>query len=177
MSMLRRHTPTPAMAVGLTALFVALSGTAYAVEAQSDGLVTAPIVKNVFFERSRDSVAQDLTKVAGIKLTGKCEPYSTTGTRFQIFARSGEAASAELFATQTENGGSTAVADSNLITLQPGVKTGVALVEATSGNSRRKLFSIMFHRGNQVVNVQIHGLAQTNGSYCRAYGTATAGTG
>lgn len=169
----RRHSPPPAIAAVILVLLGALGGTAYAVEAQSDGLVTTPIVKNVFFERSRDSVTQDLTKVLGIKLTGACEPYSTTGTRFHIYAKSGHAASAELFASETGPFN----ADTNFISLQPGVKTGVAVVEATAGNSRRKLFSIMFHKGHQVINVQIHGLAQTNGSYCRAYGTVTAGTG
>ena len=169
--------PSPAMGVGLLALFVALGGAAYAVDSKSEGgLVRSPAVKNILFEHSEDNVMQPLAKVGGVKLSGRCEDYNTTGTRFQIYAKAERAVPGELFSLQNTDNGSAVIANTNGINLQPGVRVGVAILEASAGTFRRKLFSIVLRRGKQVINVEMQGYVTTNGSSCEAYGTATAGT-
>jgi len=181
----RNRRPT-LVAVGLMAMVLTLTGTGYAVgklaeATSSESLVTEPVVKNIFFDRLEDDeVVKDLTRIGGITLTARCANYvvnNINGTKLEIYAKSEEAADGDMFNVSKSSTSNTATPDTNRVVLQPGVRNIVTAVEITgSPEFRRKLISVMFHKGKQVINVQIHGLASANGGSCRAVGTATMGT-
>jgi hypothetical protein len=179
----RKHrVPSPAMGVAIVALFAGLGGGAYALEARSGGSSGGSPVASVAFEGPPDSVRQAIGSAGGIKLFGTCTPTTIngqSGTSFLLSAKSERATEAELFAPQTENG-SHMHTDTNHFVLQANQRQDLAVVQAAGVvNVRKKLFSLMFHRGEKVTNVEINGRAGNagGGAFCAAYGTITPGSG